>query len=173
MGVSVMQSSVCLYVCFGNFSPWSTFPSDVSTLFRGNTLLSKCVDETMRLAGKFYLESFMRDHIERIFLDQKHCEIDPARLPKGFDVQANMVWALCKFDVFFFRLCIRARRFRGESPLRSSLCNRLTILRKFEWKGMNFLWLISWLVEKSTFKISFDLLSNFPLRVTGEWSDFY
>ncbi|OQV12884.1 Ras GTPase-activating protein 3 [Hypsibius exemplaris] len=65
--------------------------TDVSTLFRGNTLLSKCVDETMRLGGKFYLESFMKDHIDRIFLEQKYCEIDPVRLADGGDLNLNML----------------------------------------------------------------------------------
>jgi hypothetical protein len=55
------------------------------------------VDETMRLDGKFYLQSFMKEHIDRIFMEQKLCEIDAARLTEGGDITGNLVWAYVFF----------------------------------------------------------------------------
>uniref|UniRef100_A0A4W3IQ56 Ras-GAP domain-containing protein n=1 Tax=Callorhinchus milii TaxID=7868 RepID=A0A4W3IQ56_CALMI len=49
---------------------------DPNTIFRGNSLTSKCIDETMKLAGMHYLqvtlkpvidEENLRQYVERFF----------------------------------------------------------------------------------------------------------
>lgn len=51
--------------------------TDPTTIFRGNTLVSKMMDEGMRLAGFHYLYSTFRPAMEQVFLEKKQCEIDP------------------------------------------------------------------------------------------------
>lgn len=65
--------------------------SDVNTLFRGNTLLTKCIDELMKLIGRHYLQSVLKRHIDRIYAEQKCCEVDSSRLSEMSDVTANLV----------------------------------------------------------------------------------
>lgn len=53
--------------------------TDPTTIFRGNTLVSKMMDEAMRLSGLHYLHSTLRPIVELILHEKKPCEIDPAR----------------------------------------------------------------------------------------------
>ncbi|CAL1677363.1 unnamed protein product [Lasius platythorax] len=64
--------------------------TDPTTIFRGNTLVSKMMDEGMRLAGLHYLHSTLRPAMEQVFLDKKQCEIDPSRVKDGNTVQTNL-----------------------------------------------------------------------------------
>ncbi|OQR77075.1 GTPase-activating protein-like, partial [Tropilaelaps mercedesae] len=54
--------------------------SDATTLFRGNSLLSRCVDEFMKLVGMHYLQNTLRPLIDRVLSEKKPCEIDPTKL---------------------------------------------------------------------------------------------
>jgi hypothetical protein len=40
--------------------------SDVNTIFRGNTLVSKCMDELMKIVGIRYLHETLRTTIEQV-----------------------------------------------------------------------------------------------------------
>ncbi|KAK2118626.1 hypothetical protein P7K49_000012 [Saguinus oedipus] len=42
------------------------FPRDPNTIFRGNSLASKCIDETMKLAGMHYLHVTLKPAIEEV-----------------------------------------------------------------------------------------------------------
>lgn len=53
--------------------------SDVNTIFRGNSLLSKCIDELMKLVGLRYLHDTLNACIEKVILENRPCEIDPSR----------------------------------------------------------------------------------------------
>ncbi|XP_052782835.1 ras GTPase-activating protein 3-like [Mya arenaria] len=64
--------------------------SDPNTLFRGNTLLTKMVDALMKLVGLPYLAYLIKPTIDQICMDHVSCEIDPARLPEGENVNTNM-----------------------------------------------------------------------------------
>lgn len=44
----------------------SPFPRDPNTIFRGNSLASKCIDETMKLAGMHYLHVTLKPAIEEV-----------------------------------------------------------------------------------------------------------
>ncbi|GAB6021126.1 hypothetical protein CHUAL_003760 [Chamberlinius hualienensis] len=64
--------------------------TDVNTVFRGNTLVSKCMDEFMKLAGHHYLQDTLKSIIDQIFLEHKPCEIDPCKLKDNENIDANM-----------------------------------------------------------------------------------
>lgn len=63
---------------------------DVNTIFRGNSLVSKCIDELMKLAGTSYLHDTLKHSIETIILDNKPCEIDPNRIKDMSSLSENM-----------------------------------------------------------------------------------
>ncbi|GAB1866707.1 Ras GTPase-activating protein 3 [Camponotus japonicus] len=64
--------------------------TDPTTIFRGNTLVSKMMDEGMRLAGLHYLHSTLRPAMEQVFLEKKQCEIDPTRVKDSNTIQTNL-----------------------------------------------------------------------------------
>lgn len=65
--------------------------TDVNTIFRGNSLASKCIDELMKLVGKRYLHDTLKKSVEMIILEQKQCEIDPNRINQVNDsLESNM-----------------------------------------------------------------------------------
>lgn len=63
--------------------------TDANTIFRGNTLVSKMMDEVMRLAGLRYLHETLRGPLEKIFLERKPCEIDPTRVKDTNTIRTN------------------------------------------------------------------------------------
>lgn len=65
--------------------------TDPTTIFRGNTLVSKMMDEAMRLSGLHYLHSTLRPIVEAILAEKKPCEIDPTRVKDKSMVDANLV----------------------------------------------------------------------------------
>lgn len=65
-------------------------PSDANTIFRGNTLVSKMMDEVMRLAGRHYLHSTLRPAIDLVFQEHKPCEIDPSRCKDPNTIESNL-----------------------------------------------------------------------------------
>ncbi|KAK0163577.1 hypothetical protein PV327_007245 [Microctonus hyperodae] len=64
--------------------------TDPTTIFRGNTLVSKMMDEGMRLAGLHYLHSTLKPAMEQVFLEKKPCEIDPTRVKDANTIQTNL-----------------------------------------------------------------------------------
>lgn len=64
--------------------------TDTTTIFRGNSLVSKMMDEVMRLSGLHYLHSTLRPIVEEIINDHKPCEIDQNRL-NGAQISTNLV----------------------------------------------------------------------------------
>ncbi|XP_076324163.1 ras GTPase activating protein 1 [Tachypleus tridentatus] len=63
---------------------------DPNTIFRGNTLVSKCMDEFMKLTGMHYLHETLQSTIHYICMDHKPCEIDPTKLRDGENIETNM-----------------------------------------------------------------------------------
>ncbi|XP_059163987.1 ras GTPase-activating protein 3-like [Physella acuta] len=63
---------------------------DPNTLFRGNSLLTKMVDELMKLLGLPYLHDTLKSFIDKVLSESKPCEIDPKRLKESDDAQANL-----------------------------------------------------------------------------------
>ncbi|KAG0699835.1 Ras GTPase-activating protein 3 [Chionoecetes opilio] len=64
--------------------------TDTNTIFRGNTLVSKCIDELMKLVGHHYLRSTLKPTLDLIFRERKPCEIDPTKLQPGESREANL-----------------------------------------------------------------------------------
>uniref|UniRef100_A0A3B3ZBC5 Uncharacterized protein n=1 Tax=Periophthalmus magnuspinnatus TaxID=409849 RepID=A0A3B3ZBC5_9GOBI len=58
---------------------------DPNTIFRGNSLTSKCIDETMKL----YLQVTLKPIIDEICTDHKACEIDPVKLKESENLDTN------------------------------------------------------------------------------------
>eukprot|EP00040_Diaphanoeca_grandis_P018241 m.95765 g.95765 ORF g.95765 m.95765 type:complete len:783 (-) comp26847_c0_seq1:209-2557(-) len=54
------------------------------TLFRGNSMATKCTDQFMKIAGLQYLHQTIKSTIDEIFRDRKYCEIDPTRLDSKY-----------------------------------------------------------------------------------------
>ncbi|KAL8576071.1 hypothetical protein ACOMHN_001421 [Nucella lapillus] len=53
---------------------------DPNTVFRGNTLGTKSVDQFMKILGTPYLQETLQPVIERIFTERKTVELDPSRV---------------------------------------------------------------------------------------------
>ncbi|KAL3282179.1 hypothetical protein HHI36_005373 [Cryptolaemus montrouzieri] len=71
------------------------FCYDATTIFRGNTLVSKMMDEAMRLIGLQYLHKTLRPTLEVIFSEKKPCEIDPTRVKDSNTIQTNLANLKC------------------------------------------------------------------------------
>ncbi|XP_058823590.1 GTPase-activating protein [Topomyia yanbarensis] len=65
--------------------------TDPTTIFRGNTLVSKMMDEAMRLSGLHYLHNTLRPIVAAIFSEKKPCEIDPARVKDKSMIDTNLI----------------------------------------------------------------------------------
>ncbi|KAF2359296.1 Pleckstrin domain [Trinorchestia longiramus] len=70
--------------------------SDPNTIFRGNTLASKCMDELMKLAGHHYLKQTLKCVIDQVIREKKPCEVDPARIPPTENRETNLA-NLCEY----------------------------------------------------------------------------
>jgi Ras GTPase-activating protein 3 len=64
--------------------------TDPTTIFRGNTLVSKMMDEAMKLSGLHYLHSTLRPIVELILQEKKCCEIDTARIKEKTSIEQNL-----------------------------------------------------------------------------------
>lgn len=65
--------------------------TDPTTIFRGNTLVSKMMDEAMRLSGLHYLHNTLRPVMEQIIQEKKPCEIDPTKVKDKSAVDYNLI----------------------------------------------------------------------------------
>lgn len=64
--------------------------TDANTIFRGNTLVSKMMDEAMKLAGLHYLHNTLRPSLDLVFQEHKPCEIDPTRVKDPAAIETNL-----------------------------------------------------------------------------------
>eukprot|EP00038_Savillea_parva_P017957 m.21959 g.21959 ORF g.21959 m.21959 type:complete len:829 (-) comp3946_c0_seq1:108-2594(-) len=55
---------------------------NASSLFRGNTLATKCTDQFMKMVGLPYLHDTLKPAIDVVFREKKNCEIDPYLLSR-------------------------------------------------------------------------------------------
>ena len=78
--------------------------SDPNTIFRGNSLASKCVDEYMKLDGLYYLYDTLQVLLDDIFENKKSCEVDPTKLKDGESLETNMVCVLSSLSGYW---CLR------------------------------------------------------------------
>ncbi|XP_053316538.1 ras GTPase-activating protein 2 [Spea bombifrons] len=59
---------------------------EANTIFRGNSLATRCLDETMKLVGDHYLKVTLKHVLDEICESPKACELDPIRLKEGDNV---------------------------------------------------------------------------------------
>uniref|UniRef100_A0A8C8RD36 RAS p21 protein activator 3 n=1 Tax=Pelusios castaneus TaxID=367368 RepID=A0A8C8RD36_9SAUR len=123
---------------------------DPNTIFRGNSLTSKCIDETMKLAGMHYLQVTLKPIIDEICQLHKSCEIDPVKLKDGENLENNREnlrqyvdriftvitksgvscpTVMC--DIFFSLRESAAKRFQGDPDVRYTAVSSFIFLRFF------------------------------------------
>ena len=66
-----------------------TLQGEANLLFRGNSLLTQSLEFYMRRLGKEYLEETLADKIMDICETNPNCEVDPAKIEQGDDIQQN------------------------------------------------------------------------------------
>ncbi|XP_041351438.1 ras GTPase-activating protein 3-like isoform X2 [Gigantopelta aegis] len=64
--------------------------TDSNTFFRGNTLVTKMIDELMKLVGIPYLHDTLKPSISKVCSEQLACEIDSTRLKDGENINDNL-----------------------------------------------------------------------------------
>uniref|UniRef100_A0A7N8X5Y1 RAS p21 protein activator 2 n=1 Tax=Mastacembelus armatus TaxID=205130 RepID=A0A7N8X5Y1_9TELE len=62
---------------------------EANTIFRGNSLATRCIDDMMKIVGKNYLAVTLKPVIDEICESNKTCEIDPIKLKEGDNVEVN------------------------------------------------------------------------------------
>ncbi|XP_075871083.1 ras GTPase-activating protein 2 isoform X2 [Nelusetta ayraudi] len=62
---------------------------EANTIFRGNSLATRCIDDMMKIVGKNYLAVTLKPVIDDICESSKSCEIDPVKLKEGDNVEVN------------------------------------------------------------------------------------
>uniref|UniRef100_A0A2R5LNX0 Putative ras gtpase-activating protein n=1 Tax=Ornithodoros turicata TaxID=34597 RepID=A0A2R5LNX0_9ACAR len=124
--------------------------TDPHTIFRGNTLVTKCVDEYMKLTGILYLQDTLKVVVAKILSEHLPCEIDPSRLRDKECRKANEAnlrryvnealsaitrswvacpWELC--DLFAMLRDLAADHFPGRKEVQYSIISVFLFLRFF------------------------------------------
>uniref|UniRef100_A0A8C9WPL5 RAS p21 protein activator 2 n=1 Tax=Scleropages formosus TaxID=113540 RepID=A0A8C9WPL5_SCLFO len=62
---------------------------EANTIFRGNSLATRCIDDMMKIVGRSYLTITLKPVLDEICESNKSCEIDPMKLKEGDNVEAN------------------------------------------------------------------------------------
>ncbi|XP_064021223.1 ras GTPase-activating protein 2 isoform X1 [Pogoniulus pusillus] len=123
---------------------------EANTVFRGNSLATRCVDEMMKIVGKHYLKVTLKPVIDEICESPKPCEIDPIKLREGDNVEVNMEnlryyvdkvfreivrssiscpTLMC--DVFYSLRHLAAKRFPNDPHVQYSAVSSFVFLRFF------------------------------------------
>uniref|UniRef100_A0A8B9C715 RAS p21 protein activator 2 n=1 Tax=Anser brachyrhynchus TaxID=132585 RepID=A0A8B9C715_9AVES len=123
---------------------------EANTVFRGNSLATRCVDEMMKIVGKHYLKVTLKAVIDEICESPKPCEIDPIKLREGDNAEINMEnlryyvdkvfreivqssiscpTLMC--DVFYSLRHLAAKRFPNDPHVQYSAVSSFVFLRFF------------------------------------------
>ncbi|XP_062860462.1 ras GTPase-activating protein 2 [Trichomycterus rosablanca] len=62
---------------------------EANTIFRGNSLATRCIDDMMKMVGRNYLTITLKPVLDEICESNKPCEIDPIKLKEGDNVEVN------------------------------------------------------------------------------------
>uniref|UniRef100_A0A6Q2Y5Q4 RAS p21 protein activator 2 n=1 Tax=Esox lucius TaxID=8010 RepID=A0A6Q2Y5Q4_ESOLU len=62
---------------------------EANTIFRGNSLATRCIDDMMKIVGRSYLTVTLKPVLDEICESNKTCEIDPIKLREGDNVEVN------------------------------------------------------------------------------------
>ncbi|XP_062438370.1 ras GTPase-activating protein 2 isoform X2 [Rhea pennata] len=123
---------------------------EANTVFRGNTLATRCVDEMMKIVGRHYLKVTLKPVLDEICESLKPCEIDPIKLKEGDNVEIHMEnlryyvdkvfreivqssiscpTLMC--DVFYSLRHLAAKRFPNDPHVQYSAVSSFVFLRFF------------------------------------------
>ncbi|XP_067414327.1 ras GTPase-activating protein 2 isoform X3 [Emydura macquarii macquarii] len=123
---------------------------EVNTIFRGNTLATRCLDEMMKIVGKHYLKVTLKPVLDEICESPKPCEIDPIKLKEGDNVEVNkenlryyvdkvfntivqssISCPTLMSDVFYSLRHLAAKRFPNDPHVQYSAVSSFVFLRFF------------------------------------------
>uniref|UniRef100_A0A672HW83 RAS p21 protein activator 2 n=1 Tax=Salarias fasciatus TaxID=181472 RepID=A0A672HW83_SALFA len=123
---------------------------EANTIFRGNSLATRCIDDMMKIVGKNYLAVTLKPVIDEICESNKTCEIDPVKLKEGDNVEVNkenlQVYVQKVFssitqsssscpplmcDVFRSLRHLACKRFPGDPHVQYSAVSSFVFLRFF------------------------------------------
>uniref|UniRef100_A0A8C5TKT1 RAS p21 protein activator 3 n=1 Tax=Malurus cyaneus samueli TaxID=2593467 RepID=A0A8C5TKT1_9PASS len=102
---------------------------DPNTIFRGNSLTSKCIDETMKLAGMHYLQVTLKPIIDEfVFQENLRQYVD-----RIFTVitKSGVSCPTVMCDIFFSLRESAAKRFQGDLDVRYTAVSSFIFLRFF------------------------------------------
>lgn len=79
------SSQICDF-CSHNFKSTNFFYQyfyrrEGSTLFRNSTMVTHCIEASMRIVGYTYLQAVLNSFIDKLKNEKKNCEIDRSRMP--------------------------------------------------------------------------------------------
>ncbi|EHB02749.1 Ras GTPase-activating protein 2 [Heterocephalus glaber] len=123
---------------------------DANTIFRGNSLATRCLDEMMKIVGGHYLKVTLKSILDEICESSKSCEIDPIKLKEGDNVENNkenlryyvdklfntiikssMSCPTVMCDIFYSLRQIATQRFPNDPHVQYSAVSSFVFLRFF------------------------------------------
>ncbi|XP_030072456.1 ras GTPase-activating protein 2 isoform X2 [Microcaecilia unicolor] len=123
---------------------------EANTIFRGNSLATRCLDEMMKIVGKHYLKVTLKPILDEICDSPKPCEIDPIKLKEGDNVEihkenlryyvdkvfsaiicSSMSCPTLMSDVFYSLRQMATRRFPNDPHVQYSAVSSFVFLRFF------------------------------------------
>uniref|UniRef100_A0A8C1YWR2 RAS p21 protein activator 3 n=3 Tax=Cyprinus carpio TaxID=7962 RepID=A0A8C1YWR2_CYPCA len=108
---------------------------DPNTIFRGNSLTSKCIDETMKLAGMHYLRVTLKPIIDEVSLKSSNhiCENLRQYVDRIFNVitSSGVSCPTVMCDIFFSLRESAASRFQVDPDVRYTAVSSFIFLRFF------------------------------------------
>uniref|UniRef100_A0A8C5YGV4 Ras GTPase-activating protein 2 n=1 Tax=Microcebus murinus TaxID=30608 RepID=A0A8C5YGV4_MICMU len=123
---------------------------DANTIFRGNSLATRCLDEMMKIVGGHYLKVTLKPILDEICESSKSCEIDPIKLKEGDNVENNkenlryyvdklfstivkssMSCPTVMCDIFYSLRQIATQRFPNDPHVQYSAVSSFVFLRFF------------------------------------------
>ncbi|XP_043927910.1 ras GTPase-activating protein 2-like [Protopterus annectens] len=123
---------------------------EANTIFRGNSMATRCIDEMMKIVGKHYLKVTLKSIIDEICENSKPCEIDPIRLKEGDNLETNkenlrqyvdkifhtivdssMSCPTLMCDVFYSLRQMSSKRFPNDLHVQYSAVSSFVFLRFF------------------------------------------
>ncbi|XP_038604818.1 ras GTPase-activating protein 2 isoform X2 [Tachyglossus aculeatus] len=123
---------------------------EANTIFRGNSLATRCLDEMMKIVGRHYLKVTLKPTLDEICESSKSCEIDPIKLKDGDNVennkenlryyvdkvfstivQSSMSCPTVMCDVFYSLRHMAAQKFPNDPHVQYSAVSSFVFLRFF------------------------------------------
>ncbi|XP_028923793.1 ras GTPase-activating protein 2 [Ornithorhynchus anatinus] len=123
---------------------------EANTIFRGNSLATRCLDEMMKIVGRHYLKVTLKPILDEICESSKSCEIDPIKLKDGDNVennkenlryyvdkvfstivQSSMSCPTVMCDVFYSLRHMAAQKFPNDPHVQYSAVSSFVFLRFF------------------------------------------